>query len=459
MLNRKFTSLPISDGYRNFPVLFDGIFLYFPDYSPEAYGDNVRYRVKITDMSKIDEDSKQHPLTCDVAFDHRDFEAVTLFRYDGHTYRQGFNTTDYSDAVDDHILYIELHVVNEDGSENTSYSGAQGVKFIESDYLEPIIFHKDDIGWVGVSMLQQANQNILTQANLNTAEKLSSVYKTNRANNKIRLGVEAAAQAYVKKYFPGATIQTSCEMALTDEDNIYWIKKDVAETDGIYWFDLDDSWRFNFNHQYINGLQFTAILHLIITFSCPKDKKDGRFNDYEHGLNNDVNGEAYNFDTGVDTHTLHIDLKSNPYPLTEQVYAELISDDKKILTLPNTMNIIKPRFVNQTVQNKVVITSQTDSKANIIQPIFFKVRDLAQIIIHPEVTENICINLDAYKSQVDRFFIKIEGVSFMEIGRVESGVIFKVKGNLLPGSLSTGTYYILNQDGDLVTTGKYKYDK
>lgn len=422
---QKFTSLPISDGYRNFPVLFNGSFLFFPDYSPEAYSDDVHYRVKITDMSQpINKDSKQHPLTCDVAFDHRDFEAVPLFRYDGHTYRQGFNITDYSDNIDDHILYIELQVVNEDGSENTSYSGAQGVKFIASDYLEPSIFHKQ-----------------ISRGKI------------------IRLGVEADAMAYAKKYFPNATIQTSCEMALTDEDDIYWIKRGVTETSGIYWFDLDNSWRFNFNHQYINGLQFTAILHLIITFPCPKDKNDKRFDDYKHGLGNDVNGDAYNFETDDNSHTLHIDLKSNPYPLTEQVYAELIAADKTILTLPSTMNIIKPRFVNQTVQNQIVMTSQTDSKSNIIQPVFFKVRELAQIIVHPEVTENICINLDAYKSQVDRFYIKIEGVSFMEIGRVESGIIFKVKGNLLPGSLSTGTYYILNQDGDLVTTGKYKYDK
>jgi hypothetical protein len=74
------------------------------------------------------------------------------------------------------------------------------------------------------------------------------------------------------------------------------------------------------------------------------------------------------------------------------------------------------------------------------------------------VTENICINLDAYKSSVDRFYIKIEGTSYSEVGRTESGVIFKVQGSLLPGTVTSGTYYILNEDADLVTTGKYKYE-
>ena len=105
------------------------------------------------------------------------------------------------------------------------------------------------------------------------------------------------------------------------------------------------------------------------------------------------------------------------------------------------------------------MTSQTDSKSNIVQPVFFRARDLANIIVHPEVTENICINLDAYKAKVTTFHIKIEGTTFTEIGRTESGVIFKVQGNLLPGKLAGGVYYILDQDANLVTTGKYIYER
>ena len=122
------------------------------------------------------------------------------------------------------------------------------------------------------------------------------------------------------------------------------------------------------------------------------------------------------------------------------------------------MVINKPYIVNKTVQHVTQMTSQTDSKANIVQPVFFRARELANIILHPAVTENICINLDAYKAQVSSFFIKVEGTTFPEIGRTEAGVIFKVQGNMLPGSQNAGVYYILNQDADLVTTGKYIYE-
>lgn len=122
------------------------------------------------------------------------------------------------------------------------------------------------------------------------------------------------------------------------------------------------------------------------------------------------------------------------------------------------MNIYKPRLINKTVHKVVQMTSATDSKSNIVQPIFYRTRDLALIIVHPAVTENICINLDPYKSLTTTFHIKIEGVSFIEIGRTKSGVVFQIKGSLLPGELTEGTYYILNDRGELITTGKYSYE-
>lgn len=122
------------------------------------------------------------------------------------------------------------------------------------------------------------------------------------------------------------------------------------------------------------------------------------------------------------------------------------------------MLVNKPRIINKNLVQVVEMTAQTDSKSNIIQPVFFRTRELANLILHPEVTENVCINLDAYKAQVTQFFIKVEGVVFPEVGRTESGVIFHVQGNMLPGKVAGGSYYILNQDTDLVTTGKYIYE-
>ena len=114
--------------------------------------------------------------------------------------------------------------------------------------------------------------------------------------------------------------------------------------------------------------------------------------------------------------------------------------------------------VNKIEKKIVQVDRPSDYKANILKPVYYKVKDLASLILHPSVTENICINLDTYKSTVDTFIIHIENVSFIERARTNSGVIFKIVGTNLPHSVESGVYYILNQDSELVTTGKFTYE-
>lgn len=234
----------------------------------------------------------------------------------------------------------------------------------------------------------------------------------------------------IKEYYnPCASVQFAAEIVVMDENDVYWHSDKILANDKVFAFDLSD-WPFQNNFQWKDDLRISSILHIELV-------------DEEN--------------------VMHIDIRSNPFPLTQERFAKLLQAASGGITkiefkALNNMVVTKPRVINKTIQKVVEMTSQTDSKSNIIQPVFFRVRDVAGIIVHPEVTENICINLDAYKSQVERFYIKIEGASFPEIGRTESGVIFKVRGNLLPGKLEAGTYYILNQDTELVTTGKYKYE-
>ena len=120
------------------------------------------------------------------------------------------------------------------------------------------------------------------------------------------------------------------------------------------------------------------------------------------------------------------------------------------------MNNYNIDVVNKVVNNVVSVERPDDYKANIIKPVFFKVQDAFNITIHPAVTENICINLDAYKNKVNVFSIKIGDQTFNEIGRTANGVIFKIVGvNIEANNGDTGTYYILNDVGELVTTGQY----
>jgi hypothetical protein len=156
-------------------------------------------------------------------------------------------------------------------------------------------------------------------------------------------------------------------------------------------------------------------------------------------------------------------IMSNKIPLTKDLYSFLMSNENDInidfikLNLID-MNIFEINAVNKIQQNIIQIERPKDYKSNLIKPVYYRTRELAHVIFHPAVTENICINLDAYKSQASAFILQLEGVSFKEQARVSNGVIFKIVGNSLPGGASNGTYYILNQDGELVTTGKYTYE-
>ena len=143
-------------------------------------------------------------------------------------------------------------------------------------------------------------------------------------------------------------------------------------------------------------------------------------------------------------------IKSNELFVTQEIFSKFTTPDEKI-NLNNINNMNKTQQIIKKYENV------NDAKSNIIQPVFYKARDVNDLIIHPEVTENISINLDSFKSKVNRFIIQIEGCAFNEIGRTGSGVIFKIIGNNLPKTKTEGIYYILNEDSELITNGNYKY--
>ena len=154
---------------------------------------------------------------------------------------------------------------------------------------------------------------------------------------------------------------------------------------------------------------------------------------------------------------------SNEIPITKEIYKYFIKDSEGLPNRYIDLNEIDMEVKNFNVVNKVInqivhLDRPDDSKSNIIQPVFFRVRDAQDLIIHPAVTENICINLDAYKSKVEIFNIQIGECLFKQIGSNGYGIIFKIVGRELPTDVTSGTYYILNENSELVTTGKYIYE-
>lgn len=147
--------------------------------------------------------------------------------------------------------------------------------------------------------------------------------------------------------------------------------------------------------------------------------------------------------------------------ITPEVFKFFVKDDifsEKI----NYKNIDDMNIFNVTALNKIEkkiinVERANDYKSNIIRPVFFKTQQSGNIQIHTEVNENIAINLDSYKSKVDAFRLRLEGIDFVEVGRNNSGVIFKVIPSKLPKEETMGTYYIIDNNNELVTTGYYEY--
>ena len=140
--------------------------------------------------------------------------------------------------------------------------------------------------------------------------------------------------------------------------------------------------------------------------------------------------------------------------------ANYVSDDSYVINNVN-LDYVNMEFkqinITNKLENNIFHSTVVNNGSNVSVPVFYKSVELYETILHPEVTETICINLDYYKSKVNSFLVQIEGIKFKEVGRSSAGVFFKIIGNKLPKKLSSGTLYILNQDSELVTTGKYKY--
>jgi hypothetical protein len=146
---------------------------------------------------------------------------------------------------------------------------------------------------------------------------------------------------------------------------------------------------------------------------------------------------------------------SNEIPITQDIFSIYTNfGSEKIIDISD-MNITQYTLVNKIENNIVQIERPNESKSNIIQPVFFRANDTETLFIHPAVTENVSIRLDEYKSKVEMLILQIDGCRFNSIGESQFGTIFKITANTLPASANAGTYYILNENLELVTTGKY----
>ena len=149
----------------------------------------------------------------------------------------------------------------------------------------------------------------------------------------------------------------------------------------------------------------------------------------------------------------NLSIVSNELPITQDIFSIFVNNGAEKIIDIEDMEIKTYNVVNKIENTVMQIDRPNESKSNIIQPVFFKVKELEMLTLHPVVVENICINLDEYKSKVNKFVLQIDGCKFEQIGANSYGILFKIPANVI--NSNSGTYYVLNEEYELVTTGKY----
>lgn len=310
------------------------------------------------------------------------------------------------------ILNISLHPIEEVGSRYIKlrdYIGGQNAINLSDNITGYISYH------IGREEYYGYEERIHGSLSFNKS------YEQNYEGLKLYLKETYNIDNFILRY----------EFVVKDKENIYktcqFIKEDIHCTI------TRDDLRFDSWDDFIEGMSIAASVDIII------DSEDS--DDYE---------EVYP--------TLSI--ISNELPLTQDLFKFYIGElpfNHVTLSLID-MNTYNINTVNKIEKKIIQVDRPSDYKSNILKPVYYKVKDVASIVLHPAVTENICLNLDAYKSSVEAFIIQVEGVNFTERARTNAGVIFKIVGTSLPNINTSGVYYILNQDSELITTGKYNYE-
>lgn len=153
-------------------------------------------------------------------------------------------------------------------------------------------------------------------------------------------------------------------------------------------------------------------------------------------------------------------IKSNIKMFTDENYKYLVNNEDKIYCL-NLKDMddkilfidkIECKLNNEIIYNKLVAPKDS-FKNTILKPIFYRTQDLQNIQIQSNVTQNIGIDLTNYLSKVETFFLNIGENKFIEYGRNNIYVIFKINANLLKGN--SGSYYITNQDNEYISSGNW----
>lgn len=429
--NEWYYETPIEENINSIPQ--SRLRLYFPQYSVESNLPTATYMLTASThihgryvnlgcykFKKIDALACT-PKTFDSStqyFEYMDFELPDLHSilYDecGESIR-----TQLGCPVDfiskDPVINISLYVVDEIGDKfiksDNSHSGQNSIIIKEPNYLSSVIRYNFDND---IKLLFDVDYD---EDFVNLAE-------------------------YIQKTYGTDDVYTYFRYVIMDESDIYYtdFKYDLSICDHME-FDVEESREFFFPDW--KNFKPGLIIRGSVSFVDSNEWN-------EESLQT---GEFVPF----------ITLFTNRILLDQELYAKLIMDSSECpikIELNDDMNVQVINQIKQ-VESPIQHTIQIESsKSKLIQPVFFQTKNVGDVTIHPNVTENVAINIESlntYKSYVSRFNIQVEGVVFKEIGRTTNGIIFKIVGKNLPKEVDSGTLYILDQNLELVTTGAFNY--
>jgi hypothetical protein len=192
-----------------------------------------------------------------------------------------------------------------------------------------------------------------------------------------------------------------------------------------------------------------TVTELVDKFTIKKSEFELNWSYWKPGL---VFMSTFNILAQDDEEIFHI--ISNELPLTLDNFAYILGKEKINLNLVD-MEIYNIDVVNKVEKKIYNITNPGEDKSKVINNVFINSSPLGEVNIYKNVVQNILLPLNGFKNKVKVFQLNIEGILFNEIGRNSSGVIFSIDSSIIPAELVNGNYYILNENKELVTTGKY----
>lgn len=167
---------------------------------------------------------------------------------------------------------------------------------------------------------------------------------------------------------------------------------------------------------------------------------------------------------------LDIEITGNFVVITKEWFKYMVNDisiysvkkiqeantDMKTITLGSS-NINFINNIKCIVSKEDTTSSQQSSNVKstkiLYRPIFYKVQDLQSIKIRASLKQNIGINLTTYMTKVETFKIVIDGTEYVETGRNDVYVIFKIDATKITST--SGKYDITNQDDEYISSGSF----